>query len=73
MASKKTILFTDESEEDLGAIRASLLARMPLQTEISEADIVRHALRETAERARVANGNPPGSKASRRSRKAARS
>lgn len=57
MASKKTIRFTDDAENDMLDIRVNLGARMPLDTKISETAIVMHALHVVAEQARLENAN----------------
>jgi len=70
--AKKTIRLSEDSEKDLDAIRANLAARMPLSTEISDVDVIRHALRMTAEQARIDNGNPPRAKRAAKARGAAK-
>ena len=45
---------------------------MPLSTEISDVDVIRHALRMTAEQARIDNGNPPRAKRAAKARGAAK-
>ncbi len=73
MASKKTIRLTDAGDADLEAIRSNLLVRMPLTAEISDAQVVNHALHVVAEQARIENANLPKFKPPTKARKAARS
>jgi hypothetical protein len=48
MASRKTIRFTDEGERDLETLRRALTADMPLRKDLTETDLVMHALRAIA-------------------------